>query len=97
MTVFWMPEAIETFAQNLSYLKEEWSEDVVTNFIDKTEETISYIKANPLLYPSINKKKKIHKCIVVRQVSLYYKVHKDRIDLLTFWNNYQNPKKLKLK
>jgi len=50
MTVIWMPEAIETFAQNISYLKEEWNEDVVANFLDKTDETISYIKANPWLY-----------------------------------------------
>ena len=97
MTVIWMPEAIETFAQNISYLKEEWNEDVVANFLDKTDETISYIKANPWLYPLINKKKKIHKCLVVRQVSLYYKISESSIDLITFWNNYQNPKKLKLK
>ena len=97
MKVIWMPEAIETYAQKISYLAQEWNEGVVVNFMDKTDEMIAHIKANPLLLQAVNKKKKVHRCIIVPQVSLYYKIRKDQIDLITFWNNYQNPRKLKFK
>jgi hypothetical protein len=97
MNVIWMPEAIETYAHNISYLAEEWNDDVVLDFIGKTDEVIGHIKANPLMFQSVDKRKKVHRCIVVRQVSLYYKISGDQIDLITFWNNYQDPKKLKFK
>jgi hypothetical protein len=94
--VFWTGEAEQTFNDNIAYLELKWTETVIANFINKTEEAISVIKANPQLFPRINKKKNIHKCLVVKQISLYYKVLDNRIYLLTFWNNYQNPKKLKI-
>ncbi len=96
MKVFWTKEAEETFNQNIAYLEEEWNEAVIDNFIDKVEEVIAAISKHPLVFPAISKKKATHKCLIVKQVSLYYKVLEDRIDLLTFWNNYQNPKRLKL-
>jgi hypothetical protein len=94
--VFWSQEAEETFKQNILYLEYEWTEAVIENFINRTEDSINTIRANPLLFPKINKKKNIHKCLVVKQVSLYYVIEGNSINLLTFWNNYQNPKKLKI-
>jgi hypothetical protein len=93
--VFWTSEAEATFNQNILYLEYQWTEAVIENFIQKTEEAINTISANPLLYPLVNKKKGIHKCLVVKQVSLYYKVVENRIYLITFWNNFQGPEKLK--
>lgn len=94
--VFWTTEAEQTFNQNILYLEYEWTEAVIENFISKTDEAITIIKENPLLFPSVNKRKGIHKCLVVKQVSLYYKVIDSSIYLITFWNNYQDPKKLKI-
>jgi len=94
--VFWTKEAEDTFNQNILFLGYQWGETVIENFINKTDSAIKTIKENPLLFPVINKKKAIHKCLVVKQVSLYYVVKENRIDLITFWNNYQNPQKLKL-
>ncbi len=94
--VLWTSEAEQTFNQNILYLEYEWTEVVIENFINKAEESISTIKANPLLFPVVSKKKGIHKCLVVKQVSLYYKVVGKNIYLLTFWNNYQNPDRLKV-
>jgi plasmid stabilization system protein ParE len=97
MKVIWSPEAEATFDQNISYLKENWSYAVIESFFHKTENAISLISKQPLMFPVVNKKKRIHKCVVVKQVSLYYRVTKTHISLLTFWNSYQNPEMLKLK
>jgi hypothetical protein len=72
--VFWTVEAEETFIQNILYLEYNWTDSIIENFISKTEEAINSIRINPLLYPFVNKKKGIHKCLIVKQVSLYYEV-----------------------
>ncbi len=96
MKVIWTERAKETFYQNMSYLEEEWTESVIENFIEKTDESILVISSHPLLFPLVSKKKRVHKCLVVKQVSLFYRIIGDEIYLVTFWNNFQNPKKLKL-
>ena len=37
MKVIWTPEAENTFKQNIAYLIEEWNDDVIENFIRKTD------------------------------------------------------------
>jgi plasmid stabilization system protein ParE len=96
MKIIWTPDAENTFRQNVFYLIEEWNGVVAENFIAKTEEVIAVISTHPLLYPIFLKGKRIHKCLVVKQISLYYRIFDDRIDLLIFWNNFQNPRRLKL-
>jgi len=41
----------------------------IAKFIDQTDVSINSIKANPALYPTVNKEKQIHKCLIVKQVS----------------------------
>jgi hypothetical protein len=97
MNVVWTTDAENSFEQNIAYLQEEWDDFVIMTFIEKTEEAIAYIAHNPALYPLYDKKKKIRRCVLVKQISLYYRITKTNIELLLFWNNYQDPKKLKLK
>ena len=96
MKVIWLDEALDTFEQNIFFLSEEWSDSVIEKFISKTEQAIDLISKNPQAFPFSNKKKRIHKCVVVKQITLYYTVAGNEIHLLSFWNNYQNPKRLKL-
>lgn len=52
-------------------------------------------KQNLIFKPA--KYKDIQEVPVTKQITLYYKVlERDKIELLRFWNTYQNPKKLKL-
>src|SRR5687768_16802555 len=97
MKVIWSPEAEVTFSQNISYLEENWSYAVIQNFFQRTEEAIALIAKTPPAFPVVNKRKRIHKCVLVKQISLYYQITETHVFLITFWNNYQDPKKLKLK
>lgn len=95
----WSDEAIKTFNDNIKYLEENWSENDITHFINKTVDTLYLIKESPLIFKQSIKSKSIRKAIVVKQVSLFYKINnpKNTIELITFWNNYKNQKKLKLR
>ena len=97
MKVIWTPEASETFNSNVDYLLIEWGDQVTSDFLNRVDEVVGSIKSNPKIYPLVNKNEQIHRCVVVKQITLYYRViSSERIDLLTFWNNFQNPESLKL-
>lgn len=96
MRVIWTPEVTATFNQNITFLEENWYESVIANFISKTDGAILFISRSPASFPVVDKAKGVRKILVVKQITPYYKVVDKTIFLLTFWNNYQDPKKLKL-
>ncbi len=75
----------------------EWGDQVINNFLQRVEEVLKKVKENPQLYPIHRSKDKVHKCVVSKQIILFYRiVDNQSIDLLTFWNTYQDPDKLKI-
>jgi len=96
-TLRWTSESAKSLNQNLDYLADEWDNQVINSFLDRIEEVLETIKSNPKLYPLHRAKDNVHKCVVNKRIILYYKiVNEQHIDLLTFWNTYQNPDKLKI-
>lgn len=91
----WTSESEKTFNQNLEYLSKEWDVVVLNRFLDRVEEVIETIKANPKLYPLHRAKENVYKCVVHERIVLYYKIADEEVvDLLTFWNTYQDPSRL---
>jgi hypothetical protein len=93
--VIWSPNASLTYYHILKYLDEKWTSKEVFAFVTRTEEAINHICENPLLFP-YSKKSNTHKCVIVKQVSLFYETYGHTINLLIFWDNRQDPAKLKL-
>ena len=97
MKINWTSESEKTFNQNLEYLGKEWDAVVINRFLNRVEEVLEKLKSNPRLYPLHGSSANIHKCIIHERIILYYKVvSEETIDLLTFWNTYQDPDKLKV-
>lgn len=94
-SVTWSPTALHTYYQTLEYLNEKWTDRELNAFINRTERVISYITDNPLLYP-YSKDSGTHKCVIVKQVSLFYRVTPTAIELLVFLNNRQGSSKINL-
>lgn len=97
LRINWTSESKKTFNQNLEYLSKEWNNVVMNGFLDRVEEVLGKIKSNPKLYPLHRPSENIHKCVIHERIILYDKVvDEEVIDLLTFWNTYQDPNKLKV-
>ena len=98
LRINWTSESEKTFSQNLEYLSKEWNNVVINHFLDRVEEVLEKIKSSPRLYPQYRSADNIYKCVVHERIILYYKLKEEEgvIDLLTFWNTYQDPNKLKL-
>jgi plasmid stabilization system protein ParE len=94
--IIWSPTAKATYFQILDYLSVHWSSQEVINFIERTEEVLAYIKENPLQYSSSKIRTEIHRCVATKDISLFYQVNKQSVELFVFWDNRQDPSKLSL-
>jgi len=78
-----------------AYLIENWSEKVKSEFIKKLDKSIEIIKQSPKSFPESEKKAGLHKCVITKQTTLFYRHTKQKIIIVTVFDNRQNPLKLK--
>ncbi len=96
MEVIWSPKAQKSYIRIADFILENWSKKEVKKFSDITSATILKIANNPQLFIASKRKKNIRKGFITKHTSLLYRIKSDSIELLFFWDNRQDPKKLKL-
>ncbi|WP_163399625.1 type II toxin-antitoxin system RelE/ParE family toxin [Flavobacterium fluviatile] len=89
MNVIWSPQAKQDFWNNIDYLEAEWSEKVARNFIEKVNTTITLLKNDNVLFLKTNYKS-VYKIVITKHISLFYRIENNNLELLRFWNNFQN-------
>ena len=97
--VVWTLEAESLFTKNIYYLRDQWSEKEVGNFITQTEKIIDRIKKHPESFPQGVNSKSYRRARLNKYIVLFYKYYKaqKKVVLLTFWNTKQDLSKLKYK
>lgn len=94
--IIWTDNALSELQETISYLEEHFSAQEIKNLAVGIEHTLSLISVNPELFPATGKKKKLHRAVVKKYNTLYYKVEKKEIILISFFSNRQNPDKRNL-
>ena len=80
-----------------NFLKAEWGLQVVVDFMERVEEIAFVLSQNPKVYPYHKNSNLIRRCVVNKHISLFYLIESDsHVGLITFWNNHQDPKKLRI-
>ncbi len=92
--VIWTPEAESTFEGVIEYLERKWTDQEIANFINATNRVVEFISEHPRMFRKTNKRN-VHEALVTPHNLLIYKVYPTRIDLLTFWDTRQHPRKKK--
>lgn len=87
----------ETAVKNLEdikfYLISKWSERIYENFKNKLKENINLIATNPEAFPKSNKN--IYKCVLIKQITIFYRFNSVEIQILSLFDTRQNPIKIK--
>ena len=91
--IIWTERSKLDYWDNIEYLGREWTEKEIIRFNKKTNEVLSSLLQENVVFKSTNYKN-IFEVIVIKQITLFYEVKEENIILLRFWNNYQDPKKL---
>ena len=73
----------------------EWSYKVKSDFIIKLDQNIQIIKEQPKSFPESDKQSGLRKCVITKQITLYYEFNDEEIQILTFFDTRQDPKKFK--
>ncbi|WP_028122873.1 type II toxin-antitoxin system RelE/ParE family toxin [Epilithonimonas tenax] len=92
--IFWTPNALKELEQTIEYLEGNFPEKEIKKLAEKIELTIELISKNPNLFPK-SENKKIHKAVLLKYNSMYYRVKNESIEILSFFSNRQSPSKKK--
>ncbi len=96
MKISWTPTARKTYFKVLEYLDEAWTQREIQNFVNITEKVLNLIVIDPEMFEASRKKSNVRKGLITKHNTLYYRIkpRKQEIELITFWDNRQNPEKL---
>ncbi len=89
------PTARKKLDDLLDYLDENWPRKVKKDFINKLDITLKRICKYPESCPESKEIKRLRKCVVTSQNSLFYRIGENEIEVITFFDNRQDPSKLK--
>lgn len=78
----------------LEYLLIEWSLKVKTNFIKRLDDYLQIIKQEPESFPESEKVSGLRRCVITKQISIYYEFNDKEIRILSFFDTRQDPGKL---
>ncbi len=94
--IIWSAKAKMTYFKVLDYLNSNWSQKELIQFNRRTEIVLQAIKKNPEIFPVAKKHRNIRKATIDKNNSCFYMVdrYKNKIFLLTFFVNRQNPERL---
>jgi len=94
--VHWNKLARSEYYQNIDFLLGKWSEKEAQEFINEVDDIEFILKQGKVEF-QCTEVKDIMRCVICKQISLFYKViDKHNVELLRFWNNYLDPESLKL-
>lgn len=94
-TIHWSEPAKIDYWNNIEYLEKEWTLKEVDSFMEKVDELIDLLTKNNVTFqPTLYKN--TFQVPVLKQITLYYSIENNKIELLRFWNNYQDLGKFSL-
>jgi len=92
-TISWSEAAKTDYWNTIAYLELKWTRTEVFHFIDKVDELILLLSKENVTFKSTHYKN-VFEVPVLKQITLYYRFENNTIELLRFWNNYQDKKNL---
>lgn len=89
------PLAKQDIESILQYLKENWNQKVIDNFLLKLETFYTIISINPHVFGYYSKARNIRNYAITKQQVVYYRNRRKAVEVITVFNARQSPSKLK--
>ncbi|MDP2363876.1 MAG: type II toxin-antitoxin system RelE/ParE family toxin [Ignavibacteria bacterium] len=87
LTVLWTYQALKNALSIKAYLEENFSVKEINKFFSLLSTFESTVTTFPKLYPQTNKKAKIRKAVLSREVSAFYRIIDDCVEVLAILDN----------
>ena len=96
LEIYWTKRADKNFDKIIEYLLNEWGENVSHAFVKKVYDFLDILAEFPEIGTIENRKKGIRGFAIVKQVNVFYRIIGNKIILLNFFDNRQDPKRKRL-
>ncbi len=93
LEIYWTKRADKKFDKIIEYLFNEWGESVTKAFTRKVYDFLDILSEFPEIGTMENKGKGIRGFTIVKQVNIFYRISGNKVILLNFFDNRQNPGK----
>jgi plasmid stabilization system protein ParE len=80
----------------IDYLLTSWDAGVAEDFLNILEDCLQHIQDNPESYRMIDPIRKVRKCVVTKQNTIYYREVDNVIQIIRLFDTRQDPDKLNL-
>jgi plasmid stabilization system protein ParE len=91
LPVIWSHQATNEYLQIIDHLILEWGDFTAKKYVARIEYLIGLITENPQLFVVTPQRKDVRRCVVNKQTSLYYRVYKNRIEIISLFRTRKNP------
>ena len=96
LTVRFSLRARQEEIELLEYIVQEYGEKKAKEVYDRTEKLLAQISKTPEMYRASSKQKNLRKCLLSKQTSIYYRVHDEHLEVVSFRGNRKDPGKFKV-
>ena len=97
LEIKWSKRADKKFDSIIDYLEKEWGEKATKDFVKKTYEFLDILIEFPDIGSIENEENQIRGFVLVKQVTVFYKLKDNEIILLNFYDNRQRFKSKRYK
>ena len=92
--IFLSKRASKKLDNLLFHLESEWSEKVKMSFINKLDKSLEQIRHFPQSAEESPLKRGLHRCVITKQTSVYYRFDSKRILIVTLFDTRMDPDRL---
>ncbi|MBZ9779460.1 type II toxin-antitoxin system RelE/ParE family toxin [Psychroflexus sp. CAK8W] len=89
--VFWTKHALSELKETYEYLEKEFTDKEIRKLSVEIDYTINLISRNPELFP-LSDFRGIRRVVIKTYNTLYYRLEKNQIEILSFYNNRKRSK-----
>ncbi len=93
LEIYWSKRADKKFDEIIDYLLANWNEQVAQEFIKRVYDFLDILVDFPEIGTIERKKNVIRGFTIVKQISIFYIVDKNKIIILNFFGTRQDPLK----
>lgn len=84
------PKAKDTLLSTVSFIQLKWGDRSAEKFVEKAYGVLDTIAQQPYIFKAY-RETNVRKGIITKQTSVVYRILQDRIEVLFFWDNRQEP------
>ena len=91
LDILWSKKIEQKFEKLIEYLEDEWGTASVRIFVKKVFDFIDVLQEFPTIGTIENSELNIRGFVIMEQITLFYQIRDEKIILLNFYDNRQNP------